>query len=1602
MQKGIDHCGKKFRFGPAKLFRESIPHPGRIEMAKNRFGKKETDSRKRKVRHRDIRRTAEHLEFECLENRAMMSSIVWENRADFDTEFGADTAAARQVIDQALLDWGGVIESFNYRKVGQSGWSPSSSYTININVKNLNEPNVLARCGPNGIDRDGKPFSGFMNIDDNAADGKWSFDASPGNDYEFPYAIAPFASIGGPAGTDLYTVVLHELGHGLGFAENSNLAIRSHIDDNHVFRFNDGTAAFFNPDEFHLDDVIHPNDVMNSSIEKKTRRTISDLDARILGEGYGYSINLRYVYDRTFVTTYNPATRQLTIWGDLGTTLNPYRLPDQIVLNVGADDILVDVNGYTKKKSTASVDSIFVASGLSDDEIRIETTRAGKLLKISAGAGQNRVFLSSGLHNLNHIQGNIDVFEDGGRTNINFQDENNTAPRTFTVDENFVTFSGSAAKIRYSGYIDPRENVYNLILRGGSGGNTFSVKNQAATRTSTRILAGASGDVVNVFSTSIKGLTIDGVSGVDQVTVGASWLNGLRDILGTVFVSNSTGYTNLILDDSGDISASRNIRLSGTDVTGLGPADIRFDPRGIQSLTVLASNAGSGDGNTIRVLNTPQNRTRNLAVNLKTGQYEDTVRVDATSSALFINGQNGLDRVFVGNAGSLLGIRGAVTVTNPNNFTALTLNNSLDATRRNATLTEGLFRLSSAWVYFNEGGLSSLTFFGGIGGNITVLDTPQNNRLPATTLRLGAGIDVVNVRRTSGPLTINGNGGLDTVNIGSGGRVDQIAGTIDISNPPFGGRTTVNIDGSNEEIGHFVQLDSGSLRGLAPAEIRFVERDLAALTVSAGPFINVLDVINTPQNGLGNLSVTLNTGLGSDTVRVYGISSATTIHGQNGSDIVIVGLEGNMQGITNKLAITNLSSRSTINLENSNDILPRTVTMDVTSSPLGTFGRVEGLSLSPGLILYKQADLRALNIWGGSGFDTFTVANTATNGVDPITTIYAGQGRDGIQVLGTTGRLVIDPQGNDNVIAIGGPIGTTGGTLDRILGDIVLEGSSGFTGNQVEIRDAASTGQYVYWMDSQRIYRTILGGGSPTGSVYLNSFPLNGLTLAGAGNGNGFQIDGTPIHTASELDIPIKVLTGNGNDHVAIFGGSHPLDVVLGSGVYQTVRLGDATHSLDAVQGAVSVWGAGFIDAIISDEASTTPKYTTIDHDVINRQIVERYDYVLVNGAYPKLNTFQFAFSDQGRVNYQAGEANGGNGLNEIGVRGVAANVQIEVSGGPDSDLFSAGLGGGDTSRILGPVTFHSPQADSDFAYFNDYANPNPQTYTVRTNPLDSSGVRVERLGMSTITYNGLTQLVYNSPLVGGNITNVQSVPANLFLAMAVGDGDAVTLGSAAPGLGGTMANVAGVIQVSSYDVNDAVTLTLDDSGNSTTARDVTIVDYQGSYPWGVITGMTGSAALLFRDHENWNVDIRGGALDDSFVMSGSILAANISIEGGAGNDILVGSGGNRLSGGAGRDLLVAGGLACVLDGGLDEDILIGGRINDSSLSNLNEIRTVWTGNGDYDSRVSLLRDTRLSDDKVTGNGGQNTLTGGLDTLDLFFGGLVTDLQEDEEVVPLF
>lgn len=1580
-------------------------------MAKNRLTNKSTKSRNTKVRRRNCRRMDQHMEFERLENRAMMSVILWENKADFRFGDDAYTAQARQVVEQAIATWMTVIEDFNYTDSDHPGY-----YTLNINVEDL-DGNTLGNTSNVSVDDSGKPYESLITIDPFHL---WNVDVTPWEDSEFTNLRSPFAADNGPAGTDLYSVVLHELGHAMGIKRDSDLAIHNRVNANHVFTFNDGNTVQLTEEHSHISNTTFNfvHDLMVPSSPPNTRRNISEVDARILGEAYGYDINYDQVYSRSFVTTYNPASRQLTINGDLGTTFFPENSWDQMYLNVMAFDIYVDVNGFRKTIPVGLVNSIEVLGKRGSDTIWVEATRAGMPLTIKPGVEQNNVFLSSGLKNLLHIQGDVTIIEEGGTTNVTLQDDKNPSGRTFTVNPNVVSFSGSPAKITYGSYADPTQNVDRLTIRGGSGanaasgGNTFNVQNQFAPDTLVKIFAGIGNDIVNVDSVGLRGVNIDGVNGVDNVTVGTK-ADNLSDIFGSVWVSNTYGFTNLTYDDSSDYGTRNNVRMDAGSIRGLCGRTMYYTPAGIKSVTVHAGRDAALKGNLFVVNDTPQNRAGDLSVTLNTGELADRTYVYGTHSTLSIEGQKGVDTVIVGD-GSLQGkILGRVSVNNNSSRSKLQIDDSLDPTWRWFWMSDKTVNLAGASINFTENDLLSLDIFTGPAGSYCeIYDTPQNGAgTLITSMDFGAGVDETRIIKTTGPLNLQGDGGLDTVTVGTG-KLNDIQGVIDIRNTPAGGFTDLRIDGSRDTISRTFTVNALNVQWLkngqtTPMEVRFNQNDLRALTVSAGSAGNPFNVLNTPQNSPSNLAVTLNTGTGTDVVNVQRIRSQTVINGQNGADIVNVGLNGKMQFITRDLSITNLSSYSTINLDDSTDNQGRAVTLDIASTPTGVFGSVSIPSL--GQISFKQADLRALNIWTSSHLDFFLVKNTAKSNVPggSPTTIHAGQGADTIRVTGTTGALIVNPEGSNNLVNLGGD-GADSGSLTPLRGAVSVVGEGG-DGNYLEINDRASTGRYIYSMDGARVIRNPMAGTAPAVNLDVSEYSIVGMKFVGANKGNRYEIVGTKNTSASYPGGGFQMYTGDLSDIVNVTGtGSGPWNINMGGGSNQSITFGDAAHSLDNIFSEVLVTGTGFINATVSDAASSVPSFAKFDR-VAGRQVLDLYRQ---GSQYTLVNTFQFEFGGTGRLNYQAGQVPEFGQYNQIDVIGVAANTGIVATGGPDKELFTAMLGT-NVGNQAGPVTFNGSVQDSDQARYLEEFKGSSSQYSLQTNPLDASGLVVSSVGSPTVVFNGMTQLVHYMPRGGENLTNIQSVPQNLFLVVVAGDGDAMTLGSAGPGQSGNMQDILGPVQVSGYTTDGEVTLTLDDSGNTTTARNASIVDYQGQYPWAVITGLTGNASMLVRDHATWNLNILGGASDDSFVMSGSALAANVSIDGGAGNDILIGSGGNRLVGGAGRDLLVAGSLASTLDGGLDEDLLIGGTINDSSLSNLNAIRSIWTQNGELDnyySRVSLLRDTRLSDDKVSGNGERDTLTGGLDALDLFFseagsdlfeGDLVTDWQDGEEIVPL-
>jgi hypothetical protein len=170
-------------------------------------------------------------------------------------------------------------------------------------------------------------------------------------------------------------------------------------------------------------------------------------------------------------------------------------------------------------------------------------------------------------------------------------------------------------------------------------------------------------------------------------------------------------------------------------------------------ITNLVLTGGSGN-NTYNVLST----LGLYPTSLNTGSGVDTVNVQSTTGPLSIvsAGGGGLDTVNVGNAGSVQGILGAVTVTNLVSFTRLNVDDSSDPNPRNVTLSASgltgiLSGLAPAPIDYATTAVNSLTVRGGSGGNtftITALLVP-------TTLDTGTGGDTVHVLGTVTPLTID-------------------------------------------------------------------------------------------------------------------------------------------------------------------------------------------------------------------------------------------------------------------------------------------------------------------------------------------------------------------------------------------------------------------------------------------------------------------------------------------------------------------------------------------------------------------------------------------------------------------------------------------------------------------------------------------------------------------------------------------------------------------------------------------------------------------------------------------------------------------------------
>src|SRR2546423_481400 len=404
---------------------------------------------------------------------------------------------------------------------------------------------------------------------------------------------------------------------------------------------------------------------------------------------------------------------------------------------------------------------------------------------------------------------------------------------------------------------------------GGSGGNTAPIAGNPGVSTraiTTTVDSGAGNDEVHLTgNTGGANLVIQGHSGLDTVTIGDASHN-MQGLIADVYIDNTSGATNLIIDDAGD-TTGRIFSINNGLIVGLGssiglsPPKITHSLFALNSLTVLG---GSG-GNTIHVVFNANVSSRAVLTTVNSGAGNDTVSVQSTSgnggASVLIQGNAGLDTVTISDANrTTQGIGGALNIDNTSGATNLILDDSGDTLPRTVTINNGtILGLAPATISHSLFAINSMTILGGSGGNTLNVEFNANvsGRAITTTIDSGTGNDTVNVHNLSGnggaSLAIFGQAGADQVNIGDASHLAQgIGGAVSLSNAA--GFTNLTIDDAGDSFGHSMFVSGTGVSGLTPAAITY-DRSIVSVTINAGTASDTFHV--TPA---ASTSFTLNGG----------------------------------------------------------------------------------------------------------------------------------------------------------------------------------------------------------------------------------------------------------------------------------------------------------------------------------------------------------------------------------------------------------------------------------------------------------------------------------------------------------------------------------------------------------------------------------------------------------------------------------------------------------------------------------------------------------------------------------------------------------------------
>jgi len=834
--------------------------------------------RRRAVSRR--RRSHSAVPAQVLEDRTLLSNIVWDNRGDvsdgFDAAFDEDAELAREVVDAALQDWEDLIVDFNYANDPGTNDLTMTIFmdpTLPAGTLGLSQAVVLDSVDDDGIPF-GKPISGTLRLGllDNDGDGDsdgWFIDPTPNDHSEFlgladgtsPNITNAFmleATPGGPADNlnDLYSLVIHEMGHAVGFGSTAGSDFQTSglftdtgiVDDsttgnvaNPNFYVFQGpsvnallTAANLNSDagtavhtagdrannvpvQFNGQNFYGTRDIMNRNGVTNDRRALISNKLALMLQDVGYTINGLPEFDAHAYALLNETSGHLTIRG-------------------GRDDVVIGN----------------VVQGSSDDTVIID--RFGNSLMVSVdigvdipgtGAGQDPLDQSNAFitfFNIGDISSiSIDTY--GGEDTIDIRgladgmtlvinagddDDSITIGDGLLEDiESTVTTLGNVGNdtVRYNDSLHDSGEDYSLeeFFEGfldefeRSGVGSFLHSAENVV-----IDGGSAADSYTLQGTVAANVTLNAGGGADDITVGDG---DLDQFSGTVSInggSQGVGQVDSLLVDDSLHAGAETYTINSGLVTRSGLPLFAFTFSAIETLDV----EGGTSANTFNVNGTADG----VDVTVTGGPSSDIFHVG--NGDIDTNLGDGLLHI-VGGAGDAVD--------------QLILDDTLD------TGNDSYFFDDNEFNKFNYVG--TLTFAQIEHVNLDA--NHHNNQVHVFRTPTGTG------------LTINGGGGNNTVFAGNGDFDSNIRGDLTF-NGGFDFDRFVILD-NNDNVGNDTYVFYGPTDS-SPATFDKTSYNWVA---SYSSFVNSVeleasDFNNTVfLNGAGvGAAVTLNMNVGDDTIHV--------------------------------------------------------------------------------------------------------------------------------------------------------------------------------------------------------------------------------------------------------------------------------------------------------------------------------------------------------------------------------------------------------------------------------------------------------------------------------------------------------------------------------------------------------------------------------------------------------------------------------------------------------------------------------------------------------------------------------------------------------------